>query len=211
MKNNLIGVGSLLASVIVGLSADTASTLNTSASCNCDSSFDSAFQKGNWEFGINSGVMFSPFIVNVQKHIVNYTTSGLQAGYMLSTPGISGWYRGNFELLGELFGGAVIQGKGDYIAGGTFWLRYNFVLSGWRIKPYAQFGIGGESTDIDRRILGQDFNFNLDASLGLRCMVTPRCSVNMEWRYQHLSDSGMSKVNRGINAHGAVLGVSWLF
>jgi len=42
-------------------------------------------------------------------------------------------------------------------------------------------------------------------------MITPRCSLNLEYRYQHFSDAGMSKVNLGVNAQGVVLGISWLF
>jgi opacity protein-like surface antigen len=83
--------------------------------------------------------------------------------------------------------------------------------AGRSLKPYVQIGAGAESTDIDRRILGQDFNFNLDAGFGIRYMITPRCSVNLEYRFQHFSDASMTQVNLGVNAQGALIGVSWFF
>jgi opacity protein-like surface antigen len=195
----------------MGFCEDGVDSLNTTRPSNGGLSTDSMFQKSEWELGINSGVMLSPSILNVQKHTVNYTVSGIQAGYMLDNPGASGWYRGNFELAGELFGGAVIQGRGSYVGGGTVWLRYNLLASGWRLKPYVQIGGGAESTDIDRRILGENFNFNLDAGLGFRYLITSRCSVNLEYRFQHFSDADLSAVNLGVNAQGAFVGVSFFF
>ena len=201
MKKILVSLGSLLSAFQIAHSAEGASAL----------SIDSGFQKGKWEIGLNSGMMFSPAVVNVQKQVVDYTTTGILAGYMLSTPGTSGWYRGNLEALGELFAGGVFDGRGSYVGGGTIWLRYNFIPEGWRVAPYLQLGAGGETTDIDRRILGQDFNFNVDLGAGVRYLISSRCSLNLEWRFQHFSDLDMTKVNRGVNAQGIVLGVSWLF
>jgi opacity protein-like surface antigen len=209
MKNILLCLGGLLMTLDLGFSADSSKVLAAGGS---DLSMESAFQKGKWELGINGGVMFSPVVfINAQKHTINYTTSGIQIGYMLNDPNNAGWWRGNLELVNEVVGGVVIEGRGSYVIGDTLWLRYNFVPVGRKLKPYAQFGGGAESTDIDRRILGQDFNFNVGFSVGLRYMVTHRCSVNLEYRFQHLSDAFMTKVNRGTNAQGAVLGISWLF
>ena len=209
MKKTLMILCGLLLAIQSGFSAENPMVATTDGSSS--SSLDSFFQKGKWEIGVNSGLMFSPSIVNVQQHTVNYTTTGIQAGLMLSTPGSSGWFRGNFEGVAELFASGLIEGRGSYVAGGTLWLRYNFMPNGWRVTPYVQLGAGGESTDIDRRILGQDFNFNVDGAAGLRFLVSARCSLNAEWRFEHFSDLDMTKVNRGVNAQGIVLGVSWLF
>jgi hypothetical protein len=42
-------------------------------------------------------------------------------------------------------------------------------------------------------------------------MITPRCSINLEYRFQHFSDASVTKVNLGVNAQGAIIGVSWFF
>lgn len=176
-----------------------------------DVSFDSVFQKGTWELGLNSGILFSPFFDIATHRTINYTTTGIQAGYMLTDSRGSGWRRGNIELLGEAFGGGIVSGRGNYTAGFALALRYNFIPESWRVVPFAQIGLGAEFTDIDTRLLGQRFNFNLDAALGMRWFVASRVSLNLEYRYQHISDADQTKLNVGINAHGPVVGVSWYF
>jgi len=211
MEKISLSLCGLLMTLAPHLYAENMDGSNSPASCCYDLSTDAAFQKGGWEVGIDSGVMFSPFVFNVQKRTVHYTTSGIQVGYMLDNPDNTGWLRGNFEVVNEVFGDGVFEGRGSYVVGDTIWIRYNFVPAGWKLKPYVQMGGGVEWTDIDRRILGQDFNFNLNLAGGVRYMITPRCSLNLEYRYQHFSDAGMSKVNLGVNAQGVVLGISWLF
>jgi len=208
MRKISVGLGCLLATFALNLFAE---NLAGSTPQSCDLSTDAAFQKGGWEAGIDSGVMFSPLFIRVQKHVVNYATSGIQVGYMLDNPKGAGWLRGNFEVVNEVFGDSIFEGRGNYAAGDTVWLRYNLVPAGSKLKPYAQMGGGAECTDIDRRILGEDFNFNLNLAAGLRYMITPRCSFNLEYRYQHFSDAGLSKVNLGVNAQGVVMGISYLF
>jgi hypothetical protein len=191
--------------------ADNTSGITKTSSYDTDLSYNSAFQKGKWELGVNTGVMFSPFFDIVTHRVVDFTTTGVQGGYMLSNPMGSSWLRGNFEVLLEVFGGGAIKGDGNYIAGLTGWIRYNFLPGDGRFKPYSQLGGGTEMTDFDTHLLGQRQNFNLDASLGLRYMITPRCAFNAEYRFEHYSDAFQTKLNLGINAQGPVVGVSWFF
>jgi opacity protein-like surface antigen len=74
-----------------------------------------------------------------------------------------------------------------------------------------QAGAGFCFTDVDRRLLGQDFNFNLEAGVGIRYFISSNWSVELEYRYQHLSNANMSYRNIGVNAQGPVAGVSYLF
>ncbi|HEX4342689.1 MAG TPA: acyloxyacyl hydrolase [Verrucomicrobiae bacterium] len=201
------GVSTLVA---ISAFADANVELNSSAKYDADLSYNSAFQKGRWELGINSGVMFSPFFDLVTRRTVDYTTTGLQGGYMLSNPMGSSWYRGNVEVIVEAFGGDVIRGEGSYVAGTIGWMRYNFLTS-CRLKPYFQLGGGIEMTDIDGHLLGQRQNFNLDLGLGLRYMLTKSCALNAEYRFQHFSDAYQTRVNLGNNAQGPVVGISWFF
>jgi opacity protein-like surface antigen len=171
----------------------------------------SAFQQGEWELNLNGGALFSPFVDPARRHTVNYSYTAFQAGYMLNSPPSTGWLRGNFELLGEAFGGKIFQGQGEYLAGATAWLRYNIVPPDSRFVPYAQLGAGVLWTDVDRRIESEDFNLNGDIGVGCRYFLSPKCSVNLEFRYQHISNGGLSKTNVGINAAGPIFGISWFF
>jgi opacity protein-like surface antigen len=67
------------------------------------------------------------------------------------------------------------------------------------------------TTDIDRGLVGQPFNFSLDLGVGLRYFVTRRWSINLEYRFQHISNADLGQRNIGINAQGPVLGISCFF
>jgi hypothetical protein len=172
---------------------------------------DRAFDKGLTEVAVNSGILFSPFPGEDSRPTLNYTQTGVEIGRMLTNVRGDGIIRGNCEILGELLGGPIVNGRGNYVANGTLWLRYNFVPQHWCIKPYAQAGAGVAMTDMNRRIVGQDFNFNLDLAAGAHYFIREQLSLNLECRFQHISNAGMSEQNWGLNALGPTVGVSWFF
>jgi opacity protein-like surface antigen len=176
------------------------------------SAYESFFSAGRYEAGLTGGAFFSPFPPCANRPTINYSFPSLSLGYMLGDVKGDGWWRGNFELAGEAFGSSIFNGPGTYIAGGTLWLRYNFVprRSGG-IVPYVQAGGGAVSTDIDRGIVGQPFNFNLDAAAGVRYFFAQDWSVNLEYRYQHISNANTGPNNLGINSCGPFLGISHFF
>lgn len=174
-------------------------------------SIDHLFERGRREVSFNNGVFFSPYLATYNRPTINYTMTEIQLGYMLTEFRETGFFRGNLEVVGEGFGSGIFMGPGSYIAGMTIWTRYNFVRPGWRWVPYAQAGAGLTSTDIDRGIVGQPFNFNLNLGAGVRWFIRPRWALNLEYRYQHISNANTGKRNLGINAQGPILGVSYLF
>jgi opacity protein-like surface antigen len=176
-----------------------------------ETDFSDAFQSDHYEMALMSGTMFSPVGADQHRSTEDYTLSGVQFGWMLSDPGEPGWWRGNWEVSLEAMGGKVFEGKGSYVVGGTVWMRYNFIQPNWRVVPYFQAGAGAEATDMDRILIGQTFNFNLDVSAGAKCLVAKHWAVELELRYQHLSNARLSKHDVGINAVGPLLGVSYFF
>jgi Lipid A 3-O-deacylase (PagL) len=174
-------------------------------------SLDSFFHERRMEATLTSGAMFSPFLATKGRPDIDYTLSECQIGRMLSDVKEAGFLRGNFEFVGQVFGGGVFDGAGNDVSGMTLWLRYNFVPKDWHLIPYAQAGGGLTYADVDRRVLGQTFNFNLGLGVGVRCFVARNWSVNIEYRYQHISNADMARHNLGINAQGAILGVSYFF
>lgn len=169
------------------------------------------FGHDKYELSLMSGAMFSPIGADRGRHTVDYSLSGLQLGWMLSEPGRPGWLRGNWEVALEAMGGAVFEGRGSYMAGGTIWARYNFIQPGWRVVPYLQAGAGAEATDFDQRLIGETFNFNLDIGAGARCMIRRNWALQFECRYQHISNAKLSKHDVGINAVGPMIGLSYFF
>ncbi len=173
---------------------------------------DDPFRRGNFEAVLTAGPFFSPIGSPLHRPAVNYAVGSLQLGYMINQPSTNaGFLRGNFEVALEGFGAAIFLGPGNYVAGETLWLRYNFVQPGWRLVPFAEIGAGFVLTDTDRYLVGQNFNFNLDIGAGTRYLVTRHCSVNLECRFQHISNANSGPKNVGINSVGPFLGVSWFF
>ena len=176
-----------------------------------DFSAEGLFSRGRYEAALNNGVLFSPFLATKNRPAIDYTLSEVQLGYMLGGVKGTGWWRGNFEVVGEGFGSGIYEGPGSYIAGATVWLRYNFVRPTCRLVPYVQAGAGLTSTDIDRGLVGEPFNFNLELGVGVRYFLSERWALALEYRYQHISNANIGAENVGINAQGPILGVSFLF
>ncbi len=176
------------------------------------SPLEHVFGGGRYEAALTGGAYFSPFLALNGRPTINYSFTSVQLGYMLSDVKGDGWWRGNFELAGEGFGSKIFQGPGNYIAGGTLWLRYNFVPRNLtKVVPFVEGGAGAVSTDIDRELVGQAFNFNLDVGFGLRYFFARNWALNLEYRYQHISNANTARNNIGINAIGPFLGISRFF
>lgn len=169
------------------------------------------FRAGERELTAGGMVMFSPWMPLSRRPTINFTGAFAQLGYMLSDADDDGKWSGNFEGLVDGYGASIFKGRGNYMAGTTVWVRYNIMPPSCQLVPYLQGGAGVTLTDVDRHVLGQDFNFNLNVAAGVRYFIKPRCSLNAEYRYQHISNAGMSQQNLGIDAQGGVLSVSWFF
>ena len=176
-----------------------------------DASLDEFFRGGHFEASLGNGCLFSPFAAIRNRPTLNYTISELQLDYMLTDVSGPSLWRGNWEVASGAFGGTAFDGVGDDIAGATVWLRYNFVPRQSRFAPYLHAGAGLTYSDINRRLVGQDFNFNLDLGAGVRYLLSSHWSVNLEYRYQHISNANMADRNLGVNAHGPMLAVSFFF
>lgn len=56
---------------------------------------------------------------------------------------------------------------------------------------------------------GQDLNFNWLVYVGARKKWSPRMSASLGLYFQHVSNTGLDKVNPGLNAAGPMLGFAW--
>ena len=79
------------------------------------------FAKGNWEGMAGGAVMFSPVGAVGGRPQLNYSVAVGQAGYMVTEVRSSGLLRGNFEAVGEVFGGGIYEGRGTYVSGLTLY------------------------------------------------------------------------------------------
>lgn len=172
---------------------------------------ESPFDRGRLEFQVLGGAFFS---FNHSPDF-NYAIGTLRLGCMLYSPKGDGCLRGNTELLIEAFGGGIFEGPGSGLVGGSLLLRYNFVQPESTVVPYFQIGAGGlysdAAKDHSQRLIGSDFEFNLQASIGVRWFCTPSCAVTLEGGYRHISNADMADRNVGVDSLGGMVGVSFFF
>ena len=120
------------------------------------------------------------------------------------------WYRGNWELVGQLFAGAQFYPDTAYVVGGGPLIRYDFA-TGHRWVPYIDFGGGVGATDIRNGDLSTTFECNLQSGVGAHVFLRPDVAFTFEYRFLHMSNAGLKFPNLGSNTSLFMAGLSWFF
>ena len=168
--------------------------------------FSSAANSISWEAGSAAGLAI---LGGHQRHDLALTA--ISYGHMLGPVcGEDHWYRGNWELRGELFGGVQFSPSGNYVIGLTPHLRYDFA-TGTRWVPFLDAGAGVSATGIGTPDLSGTFEFNLQGAAGVHWFIRDNLAITAEARYLHFSCAGMSSPNLGLNAVAGMIGLSWFF
>ncbi len=174
---------------------------------NVGDGFRSTVQTVSLEAGATAGfVAFG----GRQEHDLALTS--LSYGHMWGdVKGKDHWYRGNWEIRGELFGGGQFSpSTGDLLIGLTPHLRYNFA-TGTRWIPFIDAGAGVTATGIEGPDLSGTFEFNLQANTGVHWFVRDNMAVTVEVGYLHVSCGGLHDPNLGLNAVKGMAGITWFF
>ena len=145
----------------------------------------------------------------------DYVPVSFRQGWMLSDPGMGPFGRGNFEGLIGINAATIATSYGNWLAGPSLYLRYNFLEPGSVFVPYGQGGVGFVLTDAyheqTQRAIGQAFEFHLHYEVGMKYFVTPNMSLDFEFGFQHISNANMADRNYGVNAWGAQIGFTYYF
>ena len=141
----------------------------------------------------------------------DFALTSASYGYMVGkVVGEGHWYRGNWEIRGELFGGLQVSPSRDWLVGLTPHLRYNFA-TGTRWIPFADLGAGVSATSIGPPDASGTFEFNLQANAGVHWFMRDNLALTLEVGYMHLSCAGIHEPNLGINVVKGLFGVTWFF
>ncbi len=194
--------------------ADSASdadpTSNFSSANIWQNGIGAGFKPGTQSVGFETGAGYGLKIFGAKKHH-DLALASLSYGYMLgSVDGEDHWYRGNWELRGELLSGAQFSPNDDWLVGLTPHLRYNFA-TGTRWIPFVDAGAGVSATSIGHPDLSHYFEFNLQAGAGVRYFIRDNVALSVEARYLHMSCAGMSTPNLGLNNVNGMVGLNWFF
>jgi opacity protein-like surface antigen len=117
---------------------------------------------------------------------------------------------GNWEVLGELFGGTQTSPTSRTVVGVTPVFRYNFVTgSPW--VPFVDGGVGLTYTSIRDDDLSTPLEFNVQVGAGAHYFFHEDRAVTLQYRWLHLSNAYLERPNRGTNTHLIYTGLSWFF
>ena len=175
---------------------------------------DNRWDEGNWEFSFVTGPFFGP-LKSGERERISYYANSFRAGYNLTDifGSEDAWYRGNVQLVGELFIAEIFNtvGGGSIVIGPNVLVRYNFIQPGWRIVPYIQAGPGLVYTDTENNSIGLNHCFQLNGAVGLRYLLNEDWSVSVEADWHHMSNANIGHSNLGSDELGGQLGVSYFF
>ncbi|MBX7158408.1 MAG: acyloxyacyl hydrolase [Verrucomicrobiia bacterium] len=173
---------------------------------------DTRWDQGNWEFSFVTGPFFGP-ATGGERDRISYYANSLRAAYNLTDilGSNDAWYRGNVQLVGELFIAEIFNtvGGGSIVVGPNVLARYNFVQPGWKIVPFVQAGPGLVYTDTDNNAIGSHYCFQLNGGAGLRYLINDDWAVSVEGDWHHMSNAGFAKSNLGADDLGGQVGVSY--
>jgi len=187
-----------------------APSLNPSKSSLWQDSVGGGFLPSTGNFAVEAGV--APGMAafgSPQAH--DLALLSLSYGHMLGrVKGEGHWYEGNFEGRLELFGGGEYSHSEGWIIGLTPHLRYNFAL-GTRWVPFVDLGAGVTATGIGAPDLSGAFQFNSQATAGVRWFVRDDLALTGEVRLMHVSNAGIREPNAGANNIPVMFGVTWFY
>ncbi len=175
-----------------------------------DSEAGQGFRSGTRVFGLSVGAAYGMLMLGGEErhHLALISSSyGRVIGNVI---GKGKWYQGNLELRAEFFGGTQLNSHIRAITSLTPHLRYHFI-TGTRIVPYIDAGVGVVLTEIRGEDLGGVFQFNEQGIIGLDYFIRDKMSINLALQYLHVSSAGIYMPNDGVNTLGCFLGLNWFF
>ncbi|MDY6822460.1 MAG: acyloxyacyl hydrolase [Thermodesulfobacteriota bacterium] len=153
---------------------------------------------------VMAGYVISPVFEISSRPDLNYVMTNVRVEWMR--------FEKNFRMLAEATYSKTTTGASGYLIGGTLLLRYDFEPIG-KLIPYAQVGAGILYTDLDRDysqdLVGNEIEFNPQASLGFRYAIHSKLSLDVEGIFHHVSNAGLEDRNIGVNGVGCLVGVTY--
>jgi len=118
--------------------------------------------------------------------------------------------KGILEFEVEPFLSPVIGPDSNLETGVNLLFKYGFPLNS-RLMPYVKFGAGPSFMTQHTRGQSTQFNFVDSVGGGVSWLVKDNMSLDLEYRFRHLSNCGIDKPNSGINSQLFLAGVTYRF
>lgn len=147
----------------------------------------------------------------LEDHAHDWAMGAIDYGWVFSdVVAQDHWFRGNWELIAEIFGGSQYRPEAAYFIGAAPHLRYDFA-TGHRWMPFLDLGAGPTATDIRSGDISTTFEFNLQAAAGVHFFLKDNLALTVQARFIHFSNAGIEFPNLGVNTLNGLIGVSWFF
>jgi lipid A 3-O-deacylase len=167
-----------------------------------------SLQKGTWDLGLWAQGGHSIFGgVTVPTGIFS---AGGRVGRILSSEHGSGILRGNFEYAVD-FTPVTVVAQDNTVYGAGFSpiiLRWNFT-SGHKLAPWLEAGGGVLFTSSDVPSFTNSVNFTPQAAVGINIFLREKRSVDLAFKYLHISNAGLAVPNPGLNTLQGMIGFHW--
>ena len=135
---------------------------------------------------------------------------GARFGLILTAPHGPGFLKGRLEYALDvlpLF--CVTQANGTACGGGVDPFAFKWILSTpKKVAPYFEIGGGTLFTDMATPPKTSQINFTTGGALGMHFLQSKH-NISAEFRFQHISNAGMTKPNPGINTIQLRIGFGW--
>jgi opacity protein-like surface antigen len=171
---------------------------------------EGGFHRGVTELNASAGAGFGMAVITSSR-THDWWLAAVQYGWIFTdVVGSNHWFRGNWELVGQVFGGQQFYPSTSYIVGAGPLLRYNFAASR-RCIPFIDAGAGAAATDIRDGDLSTTWEFNVQGGAGARYFLRENLAVTLQYRFIHISNAGFKYPNLGVNNSTFLAGISWFF
>jgi hypothetical protein len=167
-----------------------------------------ALASGATEWAISAGPAFGVVVFHSEDGY-RYTLQTVSWGRVLTAAHGPGALRGRFEMAFEI---VPIYGQHDPTSTYGFGVsplvwRWNFEPRG-KLAPFAELAGGGLWTRDAVPARTTTANFTAHAGYGLRFFFRPGRTLNVSYRFHHISNGNRFERNPGVNAHVLLVGLS---
>lgn len=141
----------------------------------------------------------SPFIIDIDFNLKPHLEK-----IGLHLPGL-------FQFQLEPFISPIYSPDANVELGNGFIFKLGILPETSKFQPYVKAGIGMLYMTQQTREQSTQFNFFETAGVGAHYFFTEKTAFTLEYRYRHVSNSGIKHPNHGINSQFALLGLAYQF
>lgn len=104
----------------------------------------------------------------------------------------------------------VVNPETDIECGIGLGFKYMYPITD-RLFPYIMGGTGPHYISVNTKDQADGFTFSDTIGIGFYYFLTENSSINLGYRYRHMSNTGLDAPNGGIDNHFGTIGYSMLF